>query len=281
MTTIGDGLLSAINQVAFRWRHRRHRPLPGMVWAPTPREERLAPLPPNRVEAAERLAERLAQDYDLPPTRDLVGPPGDLLAVAELVEALLNGLDEPPSVEHVTALEAENHTLEVLEVGPAGWEYAPAMHGVLSRFGGSRRVRLTGIEIDPYVPCGGFRTRREQAEAAITPLPDCHYLVGDVRDHAGRYDRVIILFPIMRLEDALGWGLPASLHDPASLLRHCFDLLLPGGALLVSSFGYEEEACRLAWESAGLAGRWFPFESGLRRDLEPRRLAIVRKSVSH
>lgn len=260
-----DRFRDLLNELSFRWRSTAKRRIPGLAWDPTPRTELFGA--PEDPEAAKATAARLLESYRL--ELDMARSEAerlDILAVAELVDALLDQ----------AAIDLPNPA-DILEIGPAGWGYVAGVHGVLSRHGAKRDIHLTGLELDPYVPSGGYPSRLAQAGAAIRRLPGCRYLIGDGATHHGAYDLVLILFPLILSEDALSWGLPTRVFDPGALLTNAYSLVRPGGALAVASFAYEETEIRLLLADAGIGYRLEAYKSALRCDLEGRILVTASK----
>lgn len=176
----------------------------------------------------------------------------DAIYVLEMVEAGLDAagvkLPDPASV---------------LDIGAKNWHYVRALHALLVGQGGIRRsLALTGIEIDPFVVYRDGHSRFDWARLYSKPLARSTFVAGDAFDHLGAYDLVLVLFPIMGVDEHLDWGLPLSRFRPRDLLAHSMTLVKPGGTLLVTCYEYEIDAVREAWSDLGVVpDAAFPFDS--------------------
>lgn len=152
-------------------------------------------------------------------------------------------------------------TIDALDIGAKNWHYVRAVWELLERHGldgpgGDRRqVRLTGIEIDPFVVYRDGHSRHDWARLYAKPLPGATYLAGDALEHRGSYDLVLLLFPILRESEHLDWGLPLDRYRPADLIRHAYDLTRPGGALILSCYDYERPDLLAILERLGMQPR--------------------------
>lgn len=233
------------NRMAFGLRRRTFRPKPSLVIPAEPLEG----LFPEGSEAERALGRmRDAYGFDWPDER------------ANFQENLhVVGLVETALASHASDLGAE---LSVLDVGAKDWHYLPGLWRFLRRIGApeGRSLDLTGIELDPYFRYGDGYTRYDYAQAYMRDCPECRYVTGDVREHTGRYDLALVLFPFWREREVLDWGLPGAYFDIDGLLAHVRGLVRPGGLLLVSAFRSEEPWAeptfrRLGWEALD-QGEW-------------------------
>lgn len=226
------------NRGAFGRRRRRFRPRPSLVVT----TESLEGLYPAGSEA-EREERRLRDAYGLewPDERANFR---ENLHVVSLLEAAL--------AEHASELPAE---LTVLDVGAKDWHYLAGLRRFLQRVGfpAGRSLSVTGVELDPYFRYDDGYTRYDYAQHYMHGCPECRYVSGDVRAHAGAYDLALVLFPFWREREVLEWGLPSEYFDLDGLLTHVRGLVKPGGLLLVTAFCSEapwaEQALgRLEWQ---------------------------------
>lgn len=148
------------------------------------------------------------------------------------------GLLEAALAEHAAELPSD---LSVLDVGAKDWHHLPGMARFLRRVGSpdGRSPSLSGIELDPYFRYDDGYTRYDYAQAYMRGYPDCRYRVGDVREHVGRYDLALVLFPFWREREVLDWGLPGRFFDIDGLLTHARAQVRPGGLLLVTAYRSE------------------------------------------
>lgn len=226
-----------LNRWAFDLRRWGFHPRPGLRIPGEPLDR----LYPEGSEA-ERERKRLIQAYGLewPDERPNFQ---ENLHVVGLLEAAL--------AEHAKELPPE---LSVLDVGAKDWHYLPGLWRFLRRVGApeGRSLHLTGIELDPYHRYVDGYTRFDYAQAYMEGCPGSRYLIGDVREHAGRYDLALVLFPFWRQEEVLAWGLPGRFFDIDGLLGNVRAQVRPGGLILVTAFRSEAPwaeptITRLAW----------------------------------
>lgn len=199
---------------------------------------------------ADREAERLRAAYALDWPDERANFQENLHVVGLLERALEAHASELPG------------DLAVLDVGAKDWHHLPGLRRFLQHAGGARgrSLRLTGIELDPYYRYDDGYTRYDYARAYMRACPECRYLVGDVRTHAGAYDLVLVLFPFWREREVLDWGLPGAYFDVEGVLARARQLVTPGGLLLVTSFRSEGPWAeptlrRLGWQPVA-EGEW-------------------------
>ncbi len=169
------------------------------------------------------------------------------------------------------------HRLEVLDIGAKNWHYVRALWALLERhcapsdrvpgligeegrpefgFAGrpdvGRQVKLTGIEIDPFVVYRDGHSRHDWARHYARHLPSATYLAGDALEHQGAYDLVLLLFPLMLEAEHLDWGLPIGKYRPTALLKRARELTRPGGTLIVTCYDYEQQDLLATCRALGL-----------------------------
>lgn len=133
-------------------------------------------------------------------------------------------------------------TLGVLDIGSKNFEYVDALAGFWSRHRGDRTVTLTGLEVDAYRRYTDLRTRKAWADHYCSQVPGARFLARGLEDHGEPCDVVTWFFPFVTEFPLLRWGLPLGLFRPQALFDHAWDLLAPGGLMvLVNLTGAEAE----------------------------------------
>jgi hypothetical protein len=194
------------------------------------------------------------------------------LAVVEVLEAAASS----PAVERFLATAS---AVRVLDVGSKNFDYVDALHGFWSHSGGPRSVALTGIEVDGHRRYTDFRTRRAWAEHYASFVPGARYLVGDLADHRERYDAITWFFPFVTEYPLRRWGLPTTLFRPQALFDHAWDLLEPGGVMVLVNMNQAEASLQhellsrrgLAFDDRGVVPGTFGTHGG------DQRLTVVAK----
>jgi SAM-dependent methyltransferase len=155
------------------------------------------------------------------------------LAVVELLEASVSGLwPRQPGWG----------SLRVLDIGSKNFDYVDALAGFFSWANAGGPVEVTGIEVDAHRRYTDLRTRRAWADHYASFVPGSRYLAGDLEDHQGRYDAVTWFFPFVSEFPLRRWGLPHRLFRPQALFDHAWDLLEPGGTMVIVNLNAAEEA---------------------------------------
>lgn len=137
--------------------------------------------------------------------------------------------------------------LTAIDVGCADWYYAPALHGVLSRWGGGapRSLRLTGVELDANRLSTELRSRGTYAAARAAALPGARFIPGDFLALRERADVITFHFPFVLPRALLLWGLPLRALRPRDLAAHAWEHLSRGGVLFIANQGPAEHAEQL------------------------------------
>lgn len=77
--------------------------------------------------------------------------------------------------------------------------------------------KITGIEVDPYVPLKGFVSYWDQAQYYMRLIPEGSQYVGaDFFKFNLKSDLIICFYPFVSPEPALAWGLPARFANAES-----------------------------------------------------------------
>lgn len=147
-----------------------------------------------------------------------------------------------------------------LDAGCGDWFYVQGLYSLLRHYGTEqpRQVALDGVEVDAYQLYAGFYSRCDWALACAERCEGARYLPRDIRTYQRQVDVAFLLFPFLFARDLRRWGLPARYLRPAELLTHVWDLVKPGGLLLIANLGPAERAeqHRLLQE-AGLQIVWW------------------------
>lgn len=128
--------------------------------------------------------------------------------------------------------------LRVLDIGCKNWFYAKGEYFFFKKF--CAELELDGIELDATRLYSNFYTRGEVAKFHIKNLKEVRYISKDFLMHEEHYNYIIWFLPFIFEEPLLKWGLPLKYFEPQRMLKHAFDLLLPGGKILIINQGYVE-----------------------------------------
>ncbi|MBY0404274.1 MAG: hypothetical protein K2X66_10275 [Cyanobacteria bacterium] len=128
-----------------------------------------------------------------------------------------------------------------LDVGAKNWSYVKAIHAFLCK--NAKIDALVGIELDGYQVYQDFKTRYDYAQYFIQGLNNTQYRVGDVfsfKPEEKQFDVISYFLPFVFIEPLLAWGLPSQYFKPSLLLAHLYQLLKPGGVLILVNQGEDE-----------------------------------------
>lgn len=185
---------------------RRPRTLPAL----------LRTLPPAVLSAAEALASR----YDLSGWERVCDAQGfrESLYVLDVLDRYAGS---PPD------------SIPSLDIGCKNGGYLPGLHA----WSGSP---WDGVELDAHRRYWTMTTRRAHGEFVACGLPGCRYLAGDLLDIQGVYGFITWFLPFLHAAPLRAWGLPDRFLMPQRLLDHAWNLLAPGGRLLIINQGEAE-----------------------------------------
>lgn len=95
-----------------------------------------------------------------------------------------------------------------------------------------------GIELDAYRRYWSLASRRDHGEYMAKHF-NCHYITGSLLDlqPEAKYQLITWILPFVAEMPLSAWGLPRRFYQPAALLAHAFQLLAPGGKLLIINQG--------------------------------------------
>jgi SAM-dependent methyltransferase len=181
----------------------------------------------------DRLAAALVQTYHLAPFRDASRADNYLenLYYLDLLEKALkaSGGELPGEIE-------------AADIGVSSWFYVQALHSVLTwwRCPEQRKVSLRGYEADPYRVYADLYSRYDHARAHMRGLSGVSYVPVPFITQPDAFDLVTMLFPFVFVDDALRWGLPGRMFEPADLLAAAIESLKPGGILIIVNQGKAE-----------------------------------------
>ena len=78
--------------------------------------------------------------------------------------------------------------------------------------------------------------------------------MGNLIDIKQKYDYIIWILPFVTPEPHLMWGLPKKYFYPSVLLKHAYDLLFPGGQMIIINQGKsEQDVQKELLDNAGIA----------------------------
>jgi SAM-dependent methyltransferase len=145
--------------------------------------------------------------------------------------------------------------IEAADIGPSSWFYVQALSALLHWWNcpSERKVNLSGYEADSYRLYADFHSRIDHANVHLRGIEGAVYLPRPFFRQPGRFDLITMLFPFVFIDDALRWGLPASLFQPEVLLADAYASLKPGGLLVIVNQGQKEhEHQRMMMEKESL-----------------------------
>ncbi len=221
------------NRADFALRRRIAWHRPGLAFENQSKEVLFRSLPEGERQECETRAAGLIGAYHLASFRD-----------ASTVDNFLENLYYLDLLEH--ALEAAGRPLpdeiSAADVGCSSWFYVQALHALLNwwRCPEQRSVSLEGYEADPHRLYRNFHSRGDHALAHIRRLKGVTYRPTAFYRQPGRFDLITMLFPFVFVDDHLGWGLPAAMFSPATLLADAHASLKPGGLLVIVNQGERE-----------------------------------------
>ncbi len=195
-----------------------------------PKDDLFAYLDGGRCDAEARAAE-LHVRYDLEPLAQLStrSQYRNNLYLLDSLEKATQGLPLHFS---------ENRGVRAMDIGSQDWYYVFALERWLRKHNRSNGepVKLTGIELDAYELCAGFRSRIDYAIAYAeqTGNPDTIYVVGDFRKWREQgHDILFLFYPLVLRYQQLLWGLPIHTFDPDGIVASAASSTRPGGWLVV------------------------------------------------
>ena len=131
-----------------------------------------------------------------------------------------------------------NSGIKAIDIGSQDWYYVFALERWLRKHNqmSGEPVKLTGIELDAFELCAGFRSRIDYAMAYAeqTGNPDVNYVVGDFRKwRENGHDILFLFYPLVLRYQQLLWGLPMHTFDPEGIVANAALSTRPGGWLVV------------------------------------------------
>lgn len=167
--------------------------------------------------------------------------------------------------------------VRVVDVGARDWYYAPALWHF---FGRRSEVRLTGVEIDPFLTYGDGHSRWDYARFYSRELPHARYKIGDFLDYGEKADVVTFFHPFLRPYEHLEGGLPLRFFHPEGMFAHAYDLLEEGGCLVVVNFDYETPVLLSLLETLGISIEKRGDYHSMLADRPARHVTLVRKPTA-
>jgi len=126
---------------------------------------------------------------------------------------------------------------EILEPGCQDFARLPALRAFFRN-----RVRITGLELDPYPVLHDFHSRADKAKYYLSCEPSAdRYLADDFFRWCEPADLVLCFYPFVSAHPALAWGLPKRFGNPAPWATSFARNLRPDGLLLLVHQGEWEE----------------------------------------
>ena len=140
----------------------------------------------------------------------------------------------------------------ILDIGSKNWFYAKGEYEYFNSF--CEEFYLDGVELDANRLYSNFYSRFEVAKFYTKNLINTNYIVGNLIDIKQKYDYIIWILPFVTPEPHLMWGLPKKYFYPSVLLKHAYDLLFPGGQMIIINQGKsEQDVQKELLDNAGIA----------------------------
>ncbi|EKE04211.1 MAG: hypothetical protein ACD_20C00097G0028 [uncultured bacterium] len=146
------------------------------------------------------------------------------------IELLEQNLNPSPS----------NKDISILDIGSKNWFYAEGEYNFFKYANFDKTIQLTGIEIDAYRLYTNLYSRYDYAKAYIKNLENTSYIADDLMNHQGQYDYITWFLPFVTPNPLLNWGLPLKHFKPEDMLCKAYNLLKPGGKMLIVNQGEKE-----------------------------------------
>ena len=128
-------------------------------------------------------------------------------------------------------LKQQNTARPCLDIGCKNGVYFPA----LASFSNSS---WDGIELDAFRRYWNLASRRDHGHFMAKPF-NCRYIPGSLLelDTNHSYQLITWFLPFIIETPLKAWGLPRRFYQPTALLQHAYELLAPGGTLLIINQG--------------------------------------------
>lgn len=131
-------------------------------------------------------------------------------------------------------------TLNVLEPASQDFSRLPAFRLFFRQKG--LQAKITGVEIDPFVPLSGFHSRWDKAHYYISLENDgARFIDCDFFKYEQLSDLILCYYPFVSPEPALAWGLSAKVASALSWVQAFERNLKPGGLAFVVQQGEWEQ----------------------------------------
>lgn len=228
-----EQLLDQANKSAFSLRNRT-RPMSGKIrmrrnWK---EDELFAFLPPEKRMDAHAQEADFCERYQLQEWKNLLSA-SDYRKNIYIIEMLTDALPDTASLW-------QKSTLRLLDIGAGNWAYAIGLYQFFQHHltDKPRKVYLTGIELDPYrIDAEGY-SNADYALSYIDRIAShCRYQIQDVLEYQSPEpcDAIFQFLPLVLPQAHLIWGLPLNYFHPLEQLKHLWQLLCPGGSLVVAN----------------------------------------------
>jgi hypothetical protein len=126
--------------------------------------------------------------------------------------------------------------LEILEPCCQDFVRLPALRSFF------KNAKITGVEIDAYVPLEGFHSRWDHAQYYVSLANDgAQYVAADFFTYHSQADLILCFYPFVVPAPALAWGLPAEVASGKKWVESFVRNLRRGGQVLVVHQGAWEE----------------------------------------
>lgn len=140
--------------------------------------------------------------------------------------------------QFLTPFICESETLTLFDHGCDNWHYLPAIWHWAQHF--SEQVQIDGMEIDPWRMYVNAHTKKSFAQGICKGYKGAQYIRGDSLHYSKQVDVVLSLLPFIEHREMRAWGLPKRFFKPLVYLKHLWDILNPGGVLLLVNVDKDE-----------------------------------------
>lgn len=140
--------------------------------------------------------------------------------------------------QYVSPFLCPSESLEIFDPGCDNWHYLPGLWHWARHY--CRGANIDGMEIDPWRMYLNGHTKKSFAEGICRDYPGTTYLCGDSLTYHKSCDIIFSSLPFVEGGEATEWHLPRRHFNPRAQLEHLWDILSPGGILVVVNVDQSE-----------------------------------------
>lgn len=135
-------------------------------------------------------------------------------------------------------IDSPKNSFHVLDIGSKNWSYVSGEYYFFKYR--NKNLYLDGIELDAYRLYSDFYSRYDYARHYTGNLENTRYIIGNLLEHRDKYDYITWFLPFITKKPLLHWGLPLKYYKPEEMLTHAYNLLNPGGQMILVNQGESE-----------------------------------------